>query len=85
MVVAVALALHNELAVIPWQELDGVQGFHILVAGFAIEFSLTLACGSVVGNEAAVVLVAVEFKQVDGGAVGAPGDVGEVDGEVVSG
>ena len=78
MVVAVLLALHDKLVVVPGQEDDRMERLHIFVIGLAVEFSLLLACDCVVTHESAVVLVAVEFKEIDGLAVGTPCRIGEI-------
>ena len=80
MVVAVALALHDELAAVPRQELDGVHRLDVFVAGFAIQFSNAFARRGVVRHQTAVVLVAIQLEHVDGLGIRTPRDVGEVDG-----
>ena len=59
MVVAVLLTLHDELSVIPRQELDGVQRFHVFIRCLAEEFSDLLAGLGMIGYETTVVLLAV--------------------------
>ena len=77
-VVAILAALHDEAAVVPRQELDWVTRLYILLIGLAIELAGLLASLCAVGSEATVILVAVQLKHVDGLAVRAPCDVGEV-------
>ena len=77
-VVAVALALKDELAGVPGEEGDGVLGLDVLGIGLAVELGKAVACGGVVAHEAAVVLVAIELEEVDGLRIGAPSHVGEV-------
>ena len=77
-VVAIFLTLEDELGVIPRQELDGMQGLDVFVAGFTIELSDTLTCRSIITHQATVILLAVQLKHVDGLAVGTPCDVGEI-------
>ena len=78
MVIAVALALQDEGVRAPGQELDGVEGLHVFVAGLSAQLVLALACLSIVADEAAVVLVAVQLLYKDVLRVGAPGQVGEI-------
>ena len=77
-VVAILAALHDEAAVVPRQELDWVARLYILLIGLAIELAGLLASLCAVGSEATVILVAVQLKHIDGLAVRAPCDVGEV-------
>ena len=77
-VVAVLLALQDKLAVVPREEQDGALRLHVLLVGLAVELADAFACGCVVAHEAAIVLVAVELKHIDGLRVGAPRYVGEV-------
>ena len=67
-----------ELLVVPRQESDGVEWFHVLVRGLGIERPCLLACCYVVGIEGTNVLVAVDFVQVERLPVGCPADVGKV-------
>ena len=78
MVEAVFLALQDKLVAVPGQEDDGVEGLYILVACLAVEFRLLLARFGIIAHQAAVVLLAVEFEEIDGLVVGTPGDVGEI-------
>ena len=78
MVVAILLALHDELRVVPRQEYDGVLRLYVFSARLAIEFADALPVGSIVADQTTVILVAVQLKHVDGLRVGAPCDVGEV-------
>ena len=77
-VIAVLLTLHDELAVIPWQELDGMLGLNVFLAGFAIKFCQFLTCRGIIGNQSAVVLVAIQFEHIDGLAVRPPADIREI-------
>ena len=77
-VVAILAALHDEAVAVPRQELDRVARLHILLVGLAIQLAGLLAGLCAVGSEATVVLVAVQLKHIDGLAVRAPCDVGEV-------
>ena len=77
-VVAILAALHDEAAIVPRQELDWVARLYILLIGLAIEFTCLLTSLCAVGCQATVVLVAVQFEHIDGLAVRAPCDVGEV-------
>lgn len=78
MVVAVLLALHEELGVVPWQEHDRMLRLNILLIGFAIKFACLLACSSIVAYKTAVVLVAVELEHIDSLVVWTPCYVGEI-------
>ena len=78
MIVAILLALHQKLCSVPRKECQRVERLHVFLVCLAVEFFLLLACCGVVAHEAAVILVAVELKQVDGRCVGAPRDVGEI-------
>ena len=78
MVVAILLTLHKELRCVPWKEGQRVERLHVFLVCLAVELFFFLASCSVVAHEAAVVLVAVELKHVDGRCVGAPRDVGEI-------
>ena len=78
MVVAVALALHQKLVVVPRQEHDGVQRLYIFLACLAVNLFALFSAQCVVGNQAAVVLVAVQLEHIDALAVGRPCDVGEI-------
>ncbi len=77
-VVAILAALHDEAVAVPRQELDRVARLHIFLVGLAIELAGLLAGLCAVGSEATVVLVAVQLEHIDGLAVRAPCDVGEV-------
>ena len=78
MVVAVALALHDEFVSVPWQELDGVERFHVFVAGLTHHLCLFGACCRIVAYQPAIVLVAVQFEHIDVLAVRTPCYVGEI-------
>ena len=56
-----------------------MQRLDVFVAGLAVELCLTLTRHGIVADEAAVVLVAVQFEHIDGLGIRAPGDVGEID------
>ena len=76
--VAVLPAPIDELRVVPGQEGDGVEGFDVLVGAFLAEGAELAACCGVVGIERRMVLVAVEFVEIERLAVGRPADVGEI-------
>ena len=77
-VIAVFLALHDKLAAIPGQENDGILWLDIFVGGLAVELSDLLARRSLVADEAAVVLSAVQFLHIDRLSVRTPGDIREI-------
>ncbi len=56
----------------------GWQWLYVFLIGLAIEFASLLASLCAVGSKATVVLVAVQLEHIDGLAVRAPCDVGEV-------
>ena len=78
MVEAITLTLENELVAVPRQERYRMKRFHILVVGLTVELSLLLARSGIVSHESAIILVAVEFKQIDRLGIRTPGRVGEV-------
>ena len=78
MVIPVLLALHHKLAIVPRQESYGVLRLNIFVACLAVDLCHLLASDSVVAHQAAVVLVAVEFKHIDECVVGAPSNIGKI-------
>ena len=78
MVVAILAALHDEAAAVPRQELDRVAWLYVFLVGLAVQFACLLTRLCAVGSQAAVVLVAVQLKHIDGLAVWAPCDIGEV-------
>ena len=51
---------------------------YVFLVGLTIQFASLLARLCAVGSQAAVVLVAVQLKHIDGLAVRAPCDIGEV-------
>ena len=65
MVVAILAALHDETVAVPRQELDRVARLHVFLVGFAIELACLLAGFCIVGSQTAVVLVAVQFDQIN--------------------
>jgi len=77
-VITILAALHDKAVVVPRQELDWVARLYVFLIGLAIEFTCLLASLCAVGCKATVVLVAVQLKHIDGLAVWAPCDVGEV-------
>ena len=77
-VITVLLTLHDELRVVPGQELDGVLGFYILVGGLAIELSHLGTCFCVIGYEPTIVLTTIQLKHIDGFAIGTPCDIREI-------
>ena len=78
MIVAILLALHKELGVVPRQEHDRMLRFDILLVGLAIEFACLLAGSSIIAYKTAVVLVAVEFEHIYCLVVGTPCDVSKI-------
>ena len=78
MIVAVFLALHDELGVVPGQEYDGVLRLHIALVGFMIELCNALTRRCIVAYQVAVVLVAVQLKHVDLLRVRTPSYIGEI-------
>ena len=77
-VIAVFLALHDKLAAIPGQKDDGVLRLDIFVGGLTIEFCDLLARCSMVADEAAIVLSAVQLLHIDCLSIRTPGDVREI-------
>ena len=77
-VIAVTLALVDELVAIPGQEDDGLLRLHVLGVSFLDEHLHQLARRDVVLAELAVVLVAVQLDEEERLLVGCPCDVGEV-------
>ena len=77
-VVTVLLALHDKRVFVPREEDNGCLRLDILVVRLAIEFGDAVAGLGIITDQAAVVLVAIQFHHVDDVAIGVPGDVGEV-------
>ena len=78
MIVAVALALHDELVCVPWQKLYGMQGFYVFVAGLSQQLCLFSSRCRIVADQTAVVLIAVQFEHINVLAVWTPCYVGEI-------
>ena len=78
MIPSVAAALHDGLRCIPRQELQPVHRLHILVVTLLQDLFLQLTCLGIVCHQSHVVLVAIQFKDVEQFAVGRPGEVGMV-------
>ena len=77
-VVAVLLALDDELVGVPRQEGHGGVRGDILLVALGVECGTFVARHGVVSVERHLVLLAVELLEVNGLAVGAPADVDEV-------
>ena len=78
MVVAVALALHDELVAVPRQEHDGVERFHIFITALSVELGQQLTRCGIIAHQSAVLLVACQLLHIDGLRVRTPRNVGEV-------
>ena len=78
MVVAVFLTLHDKLAVIPGQEDDGMLGLHVFGRCLTVELGDLITRQGVVADQSTVVLVTVQLKHIDDGALGVPGDIREI-------
>ena len=72
MVVTIALALHNSLAVVPGQECQRMHGFHVLVVLLLQNSTHHSTCCCIVLYQTHVILVAVQFKHIDAFAIGSP-------------
>ena len=77
-VVTIATGLIDELAVIPRQELDGVKGFEVFVIIFREEGAEFLSCQCIVFIKGTMILVTIQFDEVEVLAIGSPCDVGEL-------
>ena len=75
---AIALALVDELVVIPRQESEGILRFYKSLVGFCVERLETLAGGGIVSHEVATLLTARHLHNVEGFSVGTPREIGEI-------
>ena len=78
MIVSVALALVNELAIVPGQEDNGMLRLHILGMFFFVAATYSFACLGVVLPKLGMVLVAVQLNKVEAFGIRCPTDIGEV-------
>ena len=78
MIITIALTQHQELGVVPWQELDGMQRLHVFLVRLTVDFLHSCASCRVIRNKTTVVLVAVQFEHIDCFRVWTPGDVREI-------
>ena len=78
MVVAVFPCLVDKLGVIPRKELNGVQRLEVFGIIFCEESAKFFACEGIVLIEGTMILVAIQFDEIEFAAVGRPSDVGEV-------
>ena len=79
-VVAVPLTLYDKQVAVPGQEHNRVQRLNVFLAGLTVELLEALASRRVVADQSAVVLVAVQFKEINGLPIWTPRDVGEING-----
>ena len=77
-VISILLTLHDKFAVVPRQELDGMERLYIFVVFLFIDYPDLVAGFRVIAGQLAIILVAVKFKHVDGLVIWAPGDIGEI-------
>ena len=78
MVVSIAATLHEGFGIIPRQEEKPIHGLYVLVVLFFVYLLLHPTRCHIVGNQAHVVLIAVQFKDIQRLAVGRPCQVGVV-------
>ena len=77
-VVTVFACLIEELRVIPRQELDGMKGFEVFVIIFREEGAEFLTCQCIVFIKGTMILVTIQFDEVEFLTIGSPCDVGEI-------
>ena len=78
MVIPVTLTLHDSLGVVPGQERQRITGLDVFLIAFLQHGTQFLARLGTVGHQAHVVLVTVQFEDIERAAIGSPREVGVV-------